>query len=157
VGARDAAVHLIALVRFHVVDWFFFYIVRQHLARCEAKRDVDDDGKGHGAEDTDRSVLCVNCDRCQRSGGHGDDGDDDGCLGHGLRFDLKDQFHAGDGNWRSVTARSVTVVRASGTEDAGRRQGWGDSRREEGSAGTIGLGTIFRTHGKAHDLQVLGK
>ena len=49
------------------------------------------------------------------------------------------------------------VVRASGTEDAGRRQGWGDSRREEGSAGTIGLGTIFRTHGKAHDLQVIGK
>jgi len=31
------------------------------------------------------------------------------------------------------------------------------SRRKEGSAGTIGLGTIFRTHGKAHDLQVIGK
>ena len=32
-----------------------------------------------------------------------------------------------------------------------------DLRREEGSAGTIGLGTIFRTHVKAHDLQVIGK
>jgi len=30
-----------------------------------------------------------------------------------------------------------------------------DSRRKEGSAETIGLGTIFRTHGKAHDLQVI--
>ncbi len=28
---------------------------------------------------------------------------------------------------------------------------------EEGSAGTIGLETIFRTHGEAHDLQVISK
>ena len=40
------------------------------------------------------------------------------------------------------------VVRASGTEDAGRRQGWGDSRREEGSAGTIGLGTASELMGR---------
>jgi hypothetical protein len=36
-------------------------------------------------------------------------------------------------------------------------EGVEDLRREEGSAGTIGLGTIFQTHGKAHDLQVRGK
>jgi len=75
--------------------------------------------------------VCVNCDRRQRSGGHGDDGDDDGCLGHGL-FDLEDQFHAGDVNWRSVTARSATVVRASGTDDACRRWGGGTRGRRKG-------------------------
>jgi hypothetical protein len=39
----------------------------------------------------------------------------------------------------------------------GTNDGVEDSRREEGGAGTIGIGMIFRTHGKAHDLQVIGK
>ena len=95
-GVGRAGAHIVALVRVHLSLFFFFlYIVEQHLARCEANRNVDDDGEGDGAEDADRSVLCGDCDRRQRSGGHGDDGDDDGCLGDGLRFNFKDQFHAG--------------------------------------------------------------
>ncbi len=47
---------------------FLFYIVWRRLARCEAKRDVDDEGEGHGAADADRSVVCLNCEQRQRSG-----------------------------------------------------------------------------------------
>ena len=47
-------------------------------------------------------------------------------------------------------------VRASRADDAKVASG-GTRGQKEGSAGTIGLGTIFRTHGKAHDLQVIGK
>ena len=59
-------------------------------------------------------------------------------------------------NFMPETLKGEALLRAKGGEGKALLSD-GGPLREEGSAGTIGLGTIFRTHGKAHDLQVRGK
>ena len=74
---------------------------------------------------------------------------------------MKTRYPYGCQAFRFIEKRSDTPGYFSMITILGRQHhrgvaGW-DSRREEGSAGTIDLWTIFRTHGKANNLQVIGR
>jgi hypothetical protein len=78
-----------------------------------------------------------------------------GGLGNRFSFNLEDIHLCGQ---RTVLeAGGARRAKRGAPIDLERGCGRRGSRRKEGSAGTIGLWTIFRTHGKAHDLQVIGK
>ena len=69
----------------------------------------------------------------------------------------KTNFISADNKGTVLEAKGARSAKRGAPFELERLRGNKGSQRKEGSAGTIGLGTIFRTHGKAHDLQVIGK